>query len=116
MLRRSLWAAPALLAFAGPALARPRARRPDADPMPAPQASAPGLIGAWLLVSAETLDPNGQATPAFGGLATGALIYDRSGEMSLQIAGERPTVGSIETFQSLSPRDKTGRRATALRR
>jgi hypothetical protein len=106
MLRRSLWAAPAVLALAGTALAKPKAHPKDAPPPP-PAPKAQGLVGAWLLVSAETLGDGGQAAPAFGGRASGLLIYDRSGEMSLQIAGERPPVGSVEIFQSLSPQERT---------
>jgi len=103
MLRRSFWAAPALLALAGSALARPKPR-PKAPPPPPPP--APSLIGAWSLISAETLGENGEASLAFGDRASGLLIYDRSGEMSLQIAGDRPMVGSIEAYQALNPEDR----------
>ena len=108
MLRRSLWAAPAALALAGTALARPKTHaKASATPSPAPPPPLGSVIvGAWLLVSAQTLQENGEASPAFGRMASGMLVYDRSGAMSLQIAGERPAVGDIETYQSLSPGER----------
>jgi hypothetical protein len=107
MLRRSLWAAPAALALAGAAFAKPR-RQTSAPPPPAPAPPPPGaaLLGAWTLVSAETLRQNGPSTPAFGDRITGLLIYDRSGQMSLQIAGERPSVGDVETYEAMSPDER----------
>jgi hypothetical protein len=57
-------------------------------------------------VAAEIFQDAGDASPAFGERPSGLLIYDRSGQMSLQIAGDRPAVGSIEIFQSLSPQDR----------
>jgi hypothetical protein len=63
-------------------------------------------MGAWRLVSAETLLDGGRRAPAFGDRASGMLIYDRSGAMSLQIAGERPAVGTVETYQALSPQER----------
>lgn len=109
MLRRSLWAAPAALALGGAAFARPRRKPKDAAPPPPPPPPAPpgaALLGAWSLVSAETLRENGPSTPAFGARISGLLIYDRSGEMSLQIVGERPSVGDVETYQALTPEDR----------
>lgn len=109
MLRRSLWAAPAALALAGTALARPRShvKAGGAAPSPSPP-PPPGsiIVGAWLLISADTILENGEAHPAFGGLISGMLIYDRTGAMSLQIAGERPMVDSVEVYQSLRPSDR----------
>ncbi|MDR3512368.1 MAG: lipocalin-like domain-containing protein [Caulobacteraceae bacterium] len=109
MLRRSLWAVPAALALAGSAWARPRRRPKDAAPAPAPapppQAGS-ALLGAWTLVSAETLRESGPSTPAFGARISGLLVYDRSGQMSLQIAGERPSVGDVETYQAMSAEDR----------
>jgi len=42
------------------------------------------------LVSAKCLQEGGEADARLCDRASGLLIYDRSGEMSLQIAGERP--------------------------
>src|SRR6202142_853813 len=52
------------------------------------------LIGAWRLVSLETVRPNGEVIyPFFGWHPEGLLIYDRSGWMSVQIASDpKPTV------------------------
>jgi hypothetical protein len=104
MLRRSLWVAPAALALAGPALARSKAK--PAPPAAPALSGGPGLIGAWQLVSADTIGTDGAPTPAFGGPASGQLIYDRSGQMSLQIVGDRPGVGTVEAYQALSPGER----------
>jgi hypothetical protein len=85
-------------------MARPRSAPKDSGAPPPPPGA--GLLGAWLLVSAETVRESGEAAPAFGNEITGVLIYDRTGQMSLQIAGERPSVGSVETFQAMSPQDR----------
>jgi hypothetical protein len=103
MLRRTLWAGPAALVLAGSALARPKAVEP---PPPPPPPAGPALIGAWRLVSAETLREGGEPSPAFGDEPSGLLIYDHGGSMALQIAGDRPSVGSIETYQALSAQDR----------
>jgi hypothetical protein len=103
MLRRSLWAAPAAFALAGAAIARPIAKGPPPAP---PSANGVGLIGAWQLVSAETMDADGTATPALGGPSSGLIIYDRSGMMSLQISGDRPAVGTVEAFEAMDPADR----------
>jgi hypothetical protein len=58
------------------------------------------------LLAAEALQADGGAAPAFGYQASGMLIYDPSGGMALQIAGDRPTVGTVEAYQSLSPQDR----------
>lgn len=106
MLRRSLWAAPIALALAGTAVAKPKRRGKVTTPGPIPAPPGPILVGAWQLVSAETHQANGDVSPAFGDRASGVLIYDRSGEMSLQIAGERPSVGDVETYEAMSPEDR----------
>jgi hypothetical protein len=106
MLRRSLWAAPAVLALAASAFARAKPKPRPAETPPSPPPPAPSLIGAWTLLSAETLQRGADPTPAFGDRVNGLLIYDQSGEMSLQIAGERPSVGSLETFEQMRPEDR----------
>jgi len=47
------------------------------------------LIGAWKLVSVETVGPRGEVTyPYYGKHPEGLLIYDRSGWMSVQIVSD----------------------------
>ena len=47
------------------------------------------LIGAWRLVSLETVRPNGEVIyPFFGRHPEGLLMYDRSGWMSVQIVAD----------------------------
>jgi hypothetical protein len=47
------------------------------------------LIGAWQLVSVETIRPSGEVIyPYYGKLPEGLLIYDRSGWMSVQIVSD----------------------------
>ena len=52
------------------------------------------LIGAWRLVSIETIRPNGEIIyPYYGKHPDGLIVYDRSGWMSVQITSDpRPTV------------------------
>src|SRR5580692_6707883 len=61
------------------------------------------LIGAWRLVSIETLRPNGDVIyPFYGKHPEGILIYDRSGWMSVQIVSDpkptKPSADSREKF------------------
>ena len=61
------------------------------------------LIGAWRLVSVETIRPNGEVIyPFYGKHPTGILIYDRSGIMSVQIVSDpkpsKPSTDSREKF------------------
>jgi Lipocalin-like domain len=53
-----------------------------------------GLIGAWQLVSIELIGPGGRMSdPFYNEGATGMLIYDSSGWMSVQIANrQRPAM------------------------
>jgi hypothetical protein len=52
------------------------------------------LVGAWRLVSIETLRSNGEVIyPFYGKHPEGLLMYDRSGWMSVQIISDpKPTV------------------------
>jgi len=52
------------------------------------------LVGAWRLISVETLRPNGEVIyPFYGKHPEGMLIYDRSGWMSVQIVSDpKPAV------------------------
>jgi Lipocalin-like domain len=52
-------------------------------------ALAEKLIGAWQLVSIETIRPSGEVIyPYYGKHPEGLLIYDRSGWMSVQIVSD----------------------------
>ena len=86
---------------------------------PAKQNSSPqqdasglnGLVGAWRLVSVETIRPNGEVIyPFYGKHPEGLLIYDRSGWMSVQIVSDpKPTVpisSSREGFLAATPDEK----------
>ena len=43
------------------------------------------FIGAWRLVAFEEQTPNGEVVYPYGENAAGLLIYDSSGQMSVQI-------------------------------
>jgi Lipocalin-like domain len=62
-------------------------------------AQADRLIGAWRLVSIETIRPNGDVIyPFYGKHPEGLLIYDPSGWMSMQIVSDpKPTTPSTDT-------------------
>jgi len=69
------------------------------------------LVGAWRLVSIETIRPNGEVIyPFYGKHPEGLLIYDRSGWMYVQIVSDpKPTVprsSSREGFLSASAEEK----------
>jgi len=73
----------------------------------AQQAKMPGdavteqLVGAWRLVSVETLRPNGEVIyPFYGKHPEGLLVYDRAGWMSVQIVSDpEPTVPLADSRQ-----------------
>ena len=49
------------------------------------------LLGAWRLVSIETVRPNGEVIyPFYGKHPRGLIVYDRSGWMSVQIVSDPP--------------------------
>lgn len=69
------------------------------------------LIGAWRLVSVETLRPDGQVIfPFYGRHPSGLLVYDDSGWMSVQIVSDpaptTPTADSREAFLAAPSEDK----------
>jgi hypothetical protein len=69
------------------------------------------LIGAWRLVSIETIRPNGEIIyPFYGKHPEGLIVYDHSGWMSVQITSDpRPSVpqgSSREAFLAASAKDK----------
>lgn len=68
---------------------------------PAAKVSQEQFIGAWKLVSIETLRPNGEIIyPFYGKHPQGLITYDRSGWMSVQIVSDppatKPSVSSRE--------------------
>lgn len=61
-----------------------------AAPVDPARATRRDLFGAWRLVSIELRGPIGRSIdPFFGGHPSGLLIYDPSGWVSVQIAGDR---------------------------
>lgn len=71
----------------------------SSDTSPNQNSAAAKLIGAWQLVSVETIRPNGQIIYPFYGLhPEGLLVYDRSGWMSVQIVSDpKPTVPAADS-------------------
>ena len=70
------------------------------------------LIGAWQLVSIETIRPSGEVIyPYYGKHPQGLITYDRNGSMSVQIVSDpAPTVpssSSRESVLSAPPAEKT---------
>jgi hypothetical protein len=70
------------------------------------------LIGAWRLVSIETVRPNGEVIyPYYGRHPLGLIMYDRGGWMSVQIVSDPaptvPSASSRESVLSASPADKS---------
>jgi hypothetical protein len=79
--------------------------KPDAAP------ARDRLIGAWRLVSIETIRPNGEIIyPFYGKHPEGLIVYDPSGWMSVQITSDpRPTVpqgSSREAFLAAPTAEK----------
>ena len=60
------------------------------------------LIGAWRLVSIETIRPNGEIIyPFYGKHPEGLIVYDASGWMSVQITSDpRPTVPGADSREA----------------
>jgi Lipocalin-like domain len=75
------------------------------------------LIGAWRLQSIQLIGPNGpMVDPFYNEGSTGMLIYDRSGWMSVQIAGQSRAavdVPASRPLQNNTPQDAQ-RKAQAL--
>ena len=50
------------------------------------------FVGAWRLVSLETVRPNGEVIyPFYGKHPAGLIVYDRNGWMSVQIVSDPPS-------------------------
>jgi Lipocalin-like domain len=60
------------------------------------------LVGAWRLVSIETIRPSGDIIyPFYGKPPEGLIVYDRSGWMSVQIISDpRPTTPNAASRQA----------------
>lgn len=73
------------------------------------------LIGAWSLVSVETIRPSGEVIyPFYGKHPEGLLIYDRSGWMSVQILSDpHPTVPAVDSREEFAASPVTERAAAA---
>jgi lipocalin-like protein len=74
-------------------------------------AVADQLVGAWRLVSIETIRANGEVIyPFYGKHPEGLLMYDRNGWISVQIVSDpkptQPTADSREDFLKASPAEK----------
>lgn len=72
-----------------------------------PDGNDSGLVGAWQLVSVETIRPNGEVIyPFYGKHPSGLIIYDKSGWMSVQIVSDpkpqTPDSDSRDAFKKLS--------------
>ena len=71
----------------------------------------PGLVGAWRLVSVDTIRPGGEIIhPFYGGHPQGLIIYDPSGWMSVQIVSDPapvvPRGDSRDTFRNAPVEEK----------
>jgi Lipocalin-like domain len=69
------------------------------------------LIGAWRLVSVETIRPSGEVIyPYYGKRPEGLIVYDRSGWMSVQIVSDpkpaAPKTDSRAAFLAATPEEK----------
>jgi hypothetical protein len=81
----------------------------QAKPQSVPPSDA--LLGAWRLVSVETIRPNGEVIyPFYGKHPEGLIVYDSSGWMSVQIVSDpKPPAAKIDSRDALlkaSPAEK----------
>src|SRR6476660_3625742 len=81
------------------------------SPSAQPGAGAEKLVGAWQLVSIETVGPHGDVTyPYYGKHPEGLLVYDRSGWMSVEIVSDPkpvvPRTDSRQAFLAAPPAQK----------
>jgi hypothetical protein len=81
------------------------------SPEKSAQSISSQFVGAWRLVSIETLRANGDVIyPFYGKHPEGMLVYDRSGWMSVQIVSDPkpavPTADSRESFLAAPAADK----------
>lgn len=69
------------------------------------------FVGAWRLISIETVRPNGEVIyPFYGRHPEGLIVYDRDGWMSVQIVSDPPSAvpkdGSWEGFLAAPSAEK----------
>jgi hypothetical protein len=69
------------------------------------------FVGAWRLVSVETIKANGEVIyPFYGKHPQGLIVYDRSGWMSVQIVSDPPptvpSAASRESFNAAPAQEK----------
>lgn len=57
----------------------------------AAKAKAIGLLGSWQLVRFENTDAQGKVERPFGARPRGLFVYDATGHLSINIAGDPPT-------------------------
>ena len=74
-----------------------------------------GLVGAWRLISIETLRSNGEVIyPFYGKHPEGLLIYDASGWMSVQIISDpKPLVPKADSREAFLASTTTEKAAAA---
>jgi tetratricopeptide (TPR) repeat protein len=74
------------------------------------------LIGAWRLISIQVIGPNGTADdPFYNADPTGILIYDASGWMSVQIAGQpRPAMDAAASRPARADKPEDARLKAAV--
>ncbi len=92
----------------------PVSQADETDPVAV--SSADALIGAWRLVSVETIRPNGEVIyPFYGRHPEGLIVYDRSGWMSVQIVSDpKPAVSESQFARIISGSNSCGERSAAI--
>jgi hypothetical protein len=86
------------------------------EPGRAPHATRQELIGAWRLVSIQILGPKGpMPDPFYNADSSGMLVYDASGWMSVQIAGQpRPAMDAAASRPTPTDTAETARLKAAV--
>ena len=69
------------------------------------------FVGAWRLVSIETIRPNGEVIyPFYGKHPEGMIMYDKSGWISVQIVSDPAAKGRLEDLREEDDVRRSGRR------
>ena len=102
------------LAIALTAQDSPNSAKPNLAP-PQTTSEARALVGAWRLISVETLRSNGEVIyPFYGKHPEGLLIYDPSGWMSVQIISDpKPLVPKADSREDFLASTATEKAAAA---